>query len=284
MELINGDCLTKMKDLSDNSVDILITDLPYAQTSCKWDILIDMDEFWAQVNRVCKLNCPMFFCCSTKFGHTLINSNPKHFRYDLVWIKSSPCGFLNAKKMPMKKHEMIYVFYRKIPKVYTTSITTYHKHRVLDSRNGMSNKIGLTYGKAGQVQNKKYDPPLPTSLLEFKSEERKTVAGDVDSVFGGIKRTDAREVAGLGSVYDPPLPTSLLEFKSEKRKHPTQKPVSMMSWILKYYSKEGDTCLDPTMGSGTTGVACKQLGRRFIGIEMDEGIYKIAVDRINACN
>tara|TARA_R110000822_G_scaffold297341_3_gene419931 strand:- start:244 stop:981 length:738 start_codon:yes stop_codon:yes gene_type:complete len=245
MELINGDCLTKMKDLSDNSVDILITDLPYAQTSCKWDILIDMNEFWAQVNRVCKLNCPMFFCCSTKFGHTLINSNPKQFRYDLVWIKSSPCGFLNAKKMPMKKHEMIYVFYRRLPHYDTSS----HRQKSNDR----------------------------TCFSE-------TVRGDVDSVFGGVKRTDTREVAGLGSVYDPPLPTSLLEFKSEKRKHPTQKPVSMMSWILKYYSKEGDTCLDPTMGSGTTGVACKQLGRKFVGIEMDAEIFKIAVGRINACN
>jgi DNA modification methylase len=115
MELYNDDCLKKMKDIDTNSIDLLFCDLPYGQTSCKWDCLIDLDEFWKQVNRICKDTTPMFFTCSTKFGVSLINSNPKNFRYDLVWVKSAPCGFLNAKKMPMKKHEMVYVFYKKLP-------------------------------------------------------------------------------------------------------------------------------------------------------------------------
>ena len=113
--LIQGDCLEAMKTMETNSIDLLFCDLPYGQTSCKWDCLIDLDLFWKQVNRICKERTPMFFTCSTKFGVSLINSNPKNFRYDLVWIKSAPCGFLNAKKMPMKKHEMVYVFYKKLP-------------------------------------------------------------------------------------------------------------------------------------------------------------------------
>lgn len=107
MDLYNDDCLEKMKDLSDNSIDLLFCDLPYGQTNLSWDSLIDLNLFWKEVNRICKDTTPMFFTCSTKFGVSLINSNPKNFRYDLVWVKSAPCGFLNAKKMPMKKHEMI---------------------------------------------------------------------------------------------------------------------------------------------------------------------------------
>ena len=171
----------------------------------------------------------MFFTCSTKFGVSLINSNPKNFRYDLIWVKSAPCGFLNAKKMPMKKHEMIYVFYRKLP-LYDLSS---HNHKFIKAND--KHKIGGVYGKV----------------------EKK-----------------------IGGQYDPPLPNSLLEIKSQKGKHDTQKPTALIEWCLKYYSKEGDTILDPTMGSGSTGVACKNMNRNFIGIEKDEKIFNSAVERL----
>ena len=95
MDLLQGDCLEIMIDIETDSIDLLFCDLPYGQTSCKWDCLINLDLFWKEVNRICKDTAPMFFTCSTKFGVSLINSNPKNFRYDLVWIKSAPCGFLN---------------------------------------------------------------------------------------------------------------------------------------------------------------------------------------------
>ena len=114
MELYNGDCLEVMNNLDDNSVDMVFCDLPYGETNCKWDTPIDLEKFWIVLNKKCKKECPMIFTCSTKFGVNLINSNPKNFRYDLVWEKSRCCNFLNAKKMPMKKHEMVYIFYRKI--------------------------------------------------------------------------------------------------------------------------------------------------------------------------
>ena len=169
MELYNNDCLEVMKDLSSNSIDLLFCDLPYGQTQCKWDTKIDLDLFWKEVNRICKINCPMFFTTTTKFGVDLINSNPNNFRYDLVWVKTTSSGFLLAKKMPMRKHEMIYVFYRKIP-LYDLSS---HSHKFLNSMSGMSNaKTNICYGDAPiSVRNKQYDPPLPNSLLEIKSQK-----------------------------------------------------------------------------------------------------------------
>jgi len=273
--LIKGDCLTEMKNIEDNTVDLLFCDLPWSATSCKWDCALDLPLFWKQVNRVCKINCPMFFCCNAKFGNTLISSNPKNFRYDLVWIKSSPVGFLNAKKMPMKKHELIYVFYRKLPMYDLSS----HKHKFLGNKvdeidEKYKNKGGL-YNKIsrnGLLKNEThYDPPLPTSIIKHNS---KSIYGEKTEHYHNTNQKNGE------SIYDPPLPNSLLEIKSEKGKHPTQKPVKLIEWILKYYSKEGDTVLDPTMGSGSSGVACVNMNRKYIGIEMDDEIFKVAESRV----
>jgi len=250
MDLRHGDCLEVMSELEENSVDLMFADLPYGQTSCKWDCLIDLNLFWKQVNRVCKPDAPMVFTCTVKFGNSLINSNPKNFRYDLIWVKSAPCGFLNARKMPMKKHEMIYIFYNKLPKVYTENIALHHKHKFLkETENSVikeeenSNKNSVIYGK---LKDNGY----------YKQRKK-----------------------GEGTAYEPPLPNSILEVKSEKGKHATQKPVALMEWILKYYSREGGVVLDPTMGSGSMGVACEKQNRLFIGVEKDETIYNVALKR-----
>ena len=337
MDLRNGDCLDVMKNLEKESVDLLFADLPYGQTSCKWDCLIDLDLFWKEVNRVCKKDAPMIFTCSVKFGNLLINSNPKNFRYDLVWVKSAPCGFLNAKKMPMKKHEMIYIFYRKLPKVYTENIALHHTHKFLKEDNKIvkrtdkgcdamygkeTNKVFI-YDEKGKLRNSepRYEPPLPNSII--KEEENCKYDVNKNAYGGGkegrIKISKAKrdhevryepplpnsiikEDTGVynecdhssskklirdtknytnETIYEPPLPNSLLEMKSEKGKHATQKPVTLMEWVLKYYSREGDVVLDATMGSGSMGVACKNMKRSFIGIEKDEEIFKIAQKRCN---
>ncbi len=237
--LILGDCLEEMKKIEENKIDLLFCDLPWQATSCKWDCALDLHLFWKEINRICKLDCPMFFCCNVKFGNTLINSNPRNFRYELVWVKSSPVGFLNARKMPLKKNELIYVFYRKLPFYDLSS----HKHKFL-----------------GEKTDKNI---IKTDLYSNKNIEGK------------------RELfRNKSNQYDPPLPTSIIKIKSEKGKHPTQKPVKLIEWILKYYSKEGDTVLDPTMGSGSSGVACKNMKREFIGIEKDENIFEVAKTRI----
>ena len=338
--LLHGDCLEHMKDLDDDSIDLIFCDLPYGQTSCKWDCKIDLEKFWIEVMRIKKLNTPIFFTTTTKFGVDLINSAPKKcfFRYDIVWVKSAPVGFLSAKKMPMRKHEMVYVFYEKLPYYDLSS----HKHKFLKENTPMGdkpdmygrlwNKEGKPYVKEKQhsqynpplptsiikgVDNtyntegrkkpltreppNKYDPPLPTSIVkeeiiepneDYDKREKKsrnTIKKEENYGKGYLdkkvnyRKYDAK-LGGKGAeshIYDPPLPTTMLEIKSTKGKHSTEKPVALMEWILKYYSKEGDTVLDPTMGSGSTGVACKNMKRNFIGIEMDDEIYDVAYKRIN---
>jgi DNA modification methylase len=196
--------------------------------------------------------------------------------------------------MPMRKHEMVYVFYEKLP-LYDLSS---HKHKFIketvnkrNGKDGVDNKepntINTLYGDEVEVpdyvnkRNKKtgmsaYEPPLPVSVVKEDYEtcnkpKRKMIYGNME-VFEPKRRGEPR--------YDPPLPTTMLEIKSTKGKHSTQKPVELMEWLLKYFSKEGDTVLDPTMGSGSTGVACKNMNRNFIGIELDPEIYEVAVNRI----
>jgi len=282
MDLRFGDCLDLMNDLPENSVDLLFADLPYSQTACKWDCLIDLKEFWRLANRVCKAEAPMIFTTTAKFGNLLINSNPKNFRYDLVWVKSAPCGFLNAKKMPLRKHELIYVFYNKIPNIYPENIARHHKHKFMNSKNGMKGQDDLLYGSSvKQVQNKKYTPPLPTTIIK---EDKDDVYGGT-GVYCDTDHASSKNYIGYGknndfTIYEPPLPNTILEMKSERGKHSTQKPVSLMEWILKYYSREGAVVLDPTMGSGSMGQACKNMDRFFIGFEKDEKIFSIAMERL----
>jgi len=272
--LLHGDCLDEMKALDDDSVDLIFCDLPYGQTSCKWDCKIDLEKFWIEVMRIKKINTPIFFTTTTKFGVELINSAPKKcpFRYDIVWVKSAPAGFLSAKKMPMRKHEMVYVFYEKLP-LYDLSS---HTHKFLkEGKKSEGDKGNECYGKFSYYNNgeKGYEPPLPVSVV--KEDERKI--NPKNSNKGGLYS----KIERLEDVkYDPPLPTTMLEIKSTRGKHSTEKPVALMEWLLKYYSKEGDVVLDPTMGSGSTGVACKNMKRNFIGIEMDPEIYEIAVNRL----
>jgi DNA modification methylase len=328
-QIFNANCLEKMKDIPDNSVDLIFNDLPYQQTSCKWDIAIDMDLYWKQVMRIKKLNTPIFFTTTTKFGVSLIQSAPKKcfFRYDLVWVKSAPAGFLCAKKMPMRKHEMVYVFYEKLPFYDLSS----HQHKFIKHKeNTAEESKAETYGKlkrcvGGQVgsydpplpvsvvkeelckydvnknaygggkegrikiskdkkdHEAKYDPPLPVSVVK---EEPQITNVDAKTLYGTIQTHQPANDDGTrsnyrGQTYDPPLPTTMLEIKSTRGKHSTEKPVALMSWIFKYYSKEGDVILDPTMGSGSTGVACKNMNRNFIGIEMDEEIFKVAEKRLS---
>lgn len=241
--LLHGDCLQELKGIDENSVDFIFCDLPYGQTSCKWDTMIDWEPLWKELMRVKKINTPLFFTTTTKFGVELINNAPKKcpFRYDLVWVKSAPAGFLSAKKMPMRKHEMVYVFYEKLP-LYDLSS---HKHKFIKD------------GKKSEGDKNIIDGDT------YNTKQR--------------KKPITREPA---DKYDPPLPNSLLQIKSTRGKHSTEKPVALIEWLLKYFSKEGDVVLDPTMGSGTTGVASKNMNRNFIGIEKDTEIYEIAVNRI----
>jgi len=288
--LLHGDCLEHMKNLEADSVDLVFCDLPYGQTSCKWDCPIDLDQFWIQIMRIKKLRTPIFMTTTTKFGVSLIQSAPKKcpFRYDIVWAKSAPCGFLSAKKMPMRKHEMIYVFYEKLPFYDLSS----HQHKFLkppeqkiikeggggNCYNTEKRKKPITRNCNGQA----YDPPLPVSVVKEEEYKQPTTYGKNSNK--NYNKNHAKE-GGYNKnqvLYDPPLPTTMLEIKSTRGKHSTEKPVALMEWIFKYYSKEGDVVLDPTMGSGSTGVACKNMNRNFIGIEMNDEIFEVACGRIES--
>ncbi len=235
--LLQGDCLEVLDSLPTNKINLVIADLPYGQTDNDWDIKINLTELWKQLKRVCTNNCAYIFFTTTRFGYDLIASNPKLFRYDLVWNKVKPAGFLNGKKQPMRLHEMIYVFYEKLP---TYNINDNHK---LIGSNITGDPIGGSC----------YSNPHLTQMR---------------------------------TVYEPKLPQSILTFLTintkKKRLHSTQKPVELLEWIIKYYSNEGDYILDPTCGSGSTLVACKNLKRNCYGIEMNETIYNTAKNRLDS--
>ena len=233
IELMLGDCLERMKEIPDGSVDMVLTDPPYGTTACKWDSIIDLDLMWVQLKRIIKPNGAIVLTASQPFTTTLIASNMKMFRYCWVWEKTEPTGFLNAKKMPMRAHEDIVLFYKKLP-LYLPIKTKGHELK----RSRKAADHTELYGR----QDK------PT---EYHSTER--------------------------------YPRSVIQFRTDKRKsnlHPTQKPVALIEYLIKTYTNEGDEVLDFTMGSGTTGVACVNTGRRFIGIEMDEGYFATAMQRI----
>ena len=284
MLLLNGDCLDLLKELPDESIDLVFCDLPYGQTSCEWDSKIDLSSLWAELLRVKKLKTPLFFTTTTKFGIELLNSSPKKLKFfDLVWIKSTSSGFLLSKKFPLRKHEMIYVFYEQLPFYDLSS----HKHKFKKDPdikedyqtlyNDKSTPITKHPVKGETTGQPRYDPPLPVSVI--KEPELRPEYQTDSELYGDIKRSDFKRKGGE-SMYSPPLPNSILEIKSTRGKHSTEKPVELISWILKYYSKEGDVVLDPTMGSGSAGVAAKQMNRDFVGFEKDEEIYNSAVQRL----
>jgi DNA modification methylase len=313
MDLRNGDCLEILKDIPSKSVDLVFADLPYGQVNCKWDCKIDLELLWKELLRIAKSDTtPFFFTCTTKFGYELISSNKKMFRYDLVWAKSNPCGFLQAKKQPMRKHEMVYVFYKKQPAYDISS----HKHKfkkeenteVVNERGDTQRIENSVYGSENYkifhqhhpngklVREPRYDPPLPGSVLKeeqvyIENKKFNTLYGDLNIPDPRRNGKSVREpryepplpvsVIKEEDDYDPSLPHSLLEIKSIRLKqHSTAKPPDLMKWILKYYTKEGDMVLDPTMGSNPMGLACKEMNRNYIGIEKDPDIYKFACSRV----
>lgn len=236
VELYLGDCLDIMKDMEDNSVDLLLVDLPYGTTACKWDSIIPLDDLWKAYNRICKKNAAMVFTAAQPFTTMLGASNIENLRYEWVWEKPQGTNPMNAKIMPLKSHENILVFYRERP-VYNPQMWYSTPYTGFSSDTA---KIGEVYGKA---QSKHRDNPE-------------------------------------GSRY----PKTVIKYRQEKGLHPTQKPVGLMEYLIKTYSNEGDIVLDNTMGSGTTGVAAVNTGRKFIGIEKNEAYFDLAKSRIEAEN
>jgi len=371
INITNGDCLELMKNLPDKSVDLFICDLPYGETNCKWDSVIDLEEFWSEFKRLRKSKrtaCIHF--CSTKFGYTLIKSNEKMFKMDMIWKKRNKTGGLQSRHRPMRNHEMVYFFYEQAPQYNRDK---YHK-RIQPKKEHNIEKEDITMGKTSKMKDtmhKYFDPPNPASVIEEKDdkwreediygenkkdqkirrkemykrnggnvnsfdppnpasvlEEKETPKQLRDKIFS-TRAKEGKDIFGNNDNrvkpfnYDPPNPASIVEETEDvwgqskfscggdcgrlnedgsyklgyeppnpasvyestkvfigKRHHQTEKPQDILEFFIKYWSDEGHTILDPTMGSGSTGVACKTLKRNFIGYEKDEKIFKVAENRI----
>ena len=237
MKLVNGDCLVELQKFEAKSVDFFFLDLPYGQTACKWDKKIDLDKLWVQLKRLAKNErTPFFFSTTTKFGFELYKHAPKGwFRWDLVWKKNLKSGFLNAYRLPMRQHEMIYCFAKKTPDYDTSSHKEFSKTELINIGERDDNHYGLTSNDIGKTHKER----LPTSDI-----------------------------------------SSWCEYNNDnKTGHRTAKPVNLMKFLLKYWTKEGDVVCDPTAGSGSMGIACKLMKRKFIGIEKDEQIFELMKKR-----
>ena len=231
ISLLRGDCLTLMKNIPDKSIDMILCDLPYGTTRCKWDEIIPFDQLWKQYKRVIKENGAIVLFGDGIFTANLIKSNERMWRYNMVWDKQRGCDFLNANVKPLKSHEDILVFYKKKP--------TYNKQ--------------YWYSKPYKRQK--------NGILSDNYGKRKAAWSESE---------DGRR-----------NPLTILTFGKDAAKlHPTQKPVALLEYLIKTYTNENEIVLDNCMGSGSTGVACVNTNRKFIGIELNEQYFNIAKERI----
>lgn len=244
IELIRGDCLEKMRNIPDVSVDMVLTDPPFGTISCKWDVVIPFESMWHEINRVIKPNGAILLFGNQPFTSALIMSNPKMFKYTWVWIKNRPTGSLHARNRPMGKCEDIIVF---------SQAPMGHQSLLGDRR--------MRYIPQGVVSTNK----------------KKTVKPFFHGNHIG-ERTNQ-----LGREYEvfTNFPNNILNFdKDEDHLHPTQKPVKLCEYLIKTYTNESETILDFTMGSFTTAIACLNTKRSFIGIEKDDKYFQVGTDRL----
>ena len=243
IQLFNGDCLDVMPTLTAASVDLILCDLPYGTTACSWDSVIPFDRLWAEYRRIAKPNAAIVLTASQPFTSALIMSAIDLFKYEWIWEKSRATGHIHAKNKPMKKHENVLVF-----SLGTTVHATQSERRMNYFPQGLVRKEVPTIRKNGGASH---------AVMSARPSHR-----DALQEFEGY-------------------PHSIVFAASEGATvHPTQKPVALMEYLIKTYTNEGDLVLDNCMGSGTTGIAAKNTGRRFIGIERDEKYFAICQERV----
>ena len=235
-----GDCLERMKEIPDGSVDMILADPPYGTTACKWDSIIDLPLMWEQLKRIIKPNGAIVMTASQPFTSVLVTSNIKHFKHEWIWKKNAGSNFGALKYQPMKEHESVIIFCNERVNYYP-----------IKQERSESGKAMVKTG------------------VKSKASKGNDVYGGLNQGYDNSKNDKNMRV-----------PSSVQLFNRERGLHPTQKPVALMEYLIKTYTNESETVLDFTMGSGSTGVAAKNLNRDFIGIEMDEGYFNIAQDRI----
>ena len=236
-KLIQGDCLVEMKNIADKSIDMILCDLPYGTTDCKWDTVIPFEPLWEQYERIIKDNGAIVLTASQPFTSALVMSNPKMFKYAWIWEKEQGTGMGLIKYQPMRKTEDVLIFSFGRERYFPQKITREKPIKIKSSFPKLSASVPLHNFKTYErISNDTY----PINILKF-CRDRKV---------------------------------------GERGLHPTQKPVALFEYLIKTYTNESETVLDNCMGSGTTGVACKNLNRNFIGIELDPTYFKIAEARI----
>ena len=244
-QIICGDCLDIMLDLPDGCADMILADVPYGTTACKWDSIIHLEPMWKQLKRIIKPNGAIVMTASQPFTTALIASNMKMFKYCWVWEKSNPANIACSKIQPLKYHEDIVVFYSNQP--------TFNKQMI------ERDKLGRL-----RLQNKNNPIRFSGSAIQNKKGEKRDY--DINRYDENLKN-----------------PSTVLKIKSERGKiHSTQKPVALMEYLIKTYTNEGELVLDFACGSGTTCKAAQNLGRRYIGIEISPEYCQIARDRLRA--
>jgi site-specific DNA-methyltransferase (adenine-specific) len=249
VKLYQGDCLEVMDKLIADGikVDAIITDPPYGTTACKWDSVIPFEPMWERLRQLRKDNSAIVLFGSEPFSSALRMSNIKEFKYDWKWIKTRPVGHAQAKNKPLNSYEDIIVF---------SNGVTVHKTQT---------KKRMTYNPQGLIK-----------VDRLVSNSESTLKNGSDS---GFAKRPSHKKQFIQEFTN--YPTNTITFKHERGFHPTQKPVLLLEYLIKTYTNEGDTVLDFTMGSGSTGVACVNTNRNFIGIELDENYFKIAEQRIS---
>lgn len=227
-----GDCLERMREIPDSSIDLILTDPPYGVTGCKWDSVIPLDLMWSELKRIRKENAAILLFGSEPFSSSLRMSNPKEYKYDWIWKKKNPSNFLDAKRRPLGITENISVFGGKKINYFPQGLIKIDK--VTNYPDKKSNRM---IGHSG----------APRLLLKQEFTN---------------------------------YPKTLLEYSKQTGLHTSQKPVPLLEYLIRTYTQEGETVIDFTMGSGSTGVACLNTGRKFIGIEKDETFFEVSKKRL----
>ena len=244
IDLRFGDTIEQMKLIPDKSIDAIICDLPYGTTRCKWDGVIPFDKLWGQYERITKDSGAIVLFGSQPFTSALIMSNPKLFKYEWIWEKSKTSNYVHCKYQPLKAHENIIVF-SKYPSAQNS-------------------------GKNNMV----YNPQMTQGEPYNKGE-----VSNSNSILDGGRKKKVVVKSENGERY----PRSVKYFKTaetEGQLHSTQKPILLLEMLVKTYSNEGDTILDNTFGSCTTGIACINTNRNFIGIENNMDYFNISLKRV----
>ena len=243
-KLYHGDCFSLMQNIHDKSIDLILSDPPYAclnksNKDARWDKEIDLQELWKQYERIIKDNGAILLFGQGLFAGKLIMSNPRSYKFDIVWNKVRKTGFLNAKKIPMRQHEQIFVFYKKLP-TYNPQMVKCEPHQRNHSRgSGTHKETNRNYGKYGKAEDIVTDKKYPSSIITFAKGHGK-----------------------------------------EDWLHPTAKPIELLRYLIRTYSNEGDLVLDNFAGSGSTCVAAIKENRKFIGMEIEDHFFEVADERI----